>query len=372
MTILVSNKFILPAFSGLILHGRPGFETELEADFIYRSTTLAGTHSITERHEGLLITSCSIDAPISERSPLLLQHLQQWWPQWIFARQVSACFAFLPALNTQDRIQDLIQAIPSFLHVCDVVFESTDSNEGKSLSRLFKALEARLTDQLRQQGTLRASAPFRLHLVFRDGQTAWLGLSPADASSPWPMGIPRLKMPGGAPSRSTLKLDEALQWLREEDRIRLLKPGMKVVDLGAAPGGWTWQMVQRGMLVTAVDHGSMDKALMQSGMVEHVSADGFVYRPRKTVDWLLCDMVEQPRRIAQLLAQWLQQNHARCIIANLKLPMKRRWEEVQLCLDILHKAARSLPSAPVVRARQLYHDREEITIWVLPSRSEGS
>ncbi len=368
MTTLVSNNFILPAFTGLILHGRPGFESELEAELIYRSTALAGSHEVKKQDEGLLVSSLSMDVPLSERSPLLMEHMQLWWPQWIFARQASACFAYLPALNTQDRITDLVQAIPSFLHVGDIVFESTDSNEGKKLSRLFKALEHRLTERLRQQGTLRPLAPFRLHLVFRDGQTAWLGLSPIQASSHWPMGIPRLKMPGAAPSRSTLKLDEALQWLSEEEQIRLLKPGMKVVDLGAAPGGWTWQMIQRGMLVTAVDHGSMEGTLMQSGMVEHVSADGFVYRPRKTVDWLLCDMVEQPRRIAQLLAQWLQNNHARCIIANLKLPMKRRWEEVQLCLDILHKAARTLPTTPVVRARQLYHDREEITVWVLPTR----
>ena len=43
----------------------------------------------------------------------------------------------------------------------------------------------------------------------------------------------------GFRSRATFKLDELL------DRDRLLKPGMAVVDLGAAPGGWSQLVRQR-------------------------------------------------------------------------------------------------------------------------------
>ena len=48
----------------------------------------------------------------------------------------------------------------------------------------------------------------------------------------------------------------------------------------------------------------MDKALMAGGMVEHIRADGFHFRPQRTVDWLVCDMVEQPARIATLVGDW--------------------------------------------------------------------
>ncbi|HJP97480.1 MAG TPA: 23S rRNA (uridine(2552)-2'-O)-methyltransferase RlmE [Rhodanobacteraceae bacterium] len=44
---------------------------------------------------------------------------------------------------------------------------------------------------------------------------------------------------GGLRSRAAFKLDELL------DRDRLLKPGMVVVDLGAAPGGWSQLVRQR-------------------------------------------------------------------------------------------------------------------------------
>jgi 23S rRNA (cytidine2498-2'-O)-methyltransferase len=185
-----------------------------------------------------------------------------------------------------------------------------------------------------------------------------------DEISPWPGGIPRLKFPRAAPSRSTLKLEEAfLVLLNEGERERWLQPGMRAVDLGAAPGGWTWQFVARSLRVTAVDNGPMDDALMACGLVDHLRTDGFHYRPPRPVDWLVCDMVEQPRRVAALMAGWLTQGACRYAIFNLKLPMKKRYDEVRLCLGILHDAFAKAGLRLDLRARQLYHDREEITVF---------
>ena len=103
---------------------------------------------------------------------------------------------------------------------------------------------------------------------------------------------------------------------------------------------------------------------MASGLVEHLRADGFAWQPRKSVDWLVCDMVEQPRRVAARIAHWLAQGWCRYTIFNLKLPMKKRYAEVELCLDLL----RNEVAAPLdLRARQLYHDREEITVFARPT-----
>src|SRR4051794_4624325 len=43
----------------------------------------------------------------------------------------------------------------------------------------------------------------------------------------------------GYPARSVFKLDEI------DRRVRLLKPGMHVLDLGAAPGSWSLYVTQR-------------------------------------------------------------------------------------------------------------------------------
>jgi Predicted SAM-dependent methyltransferase len=79
-----------------------------------------------------------------------------------------------------------------------------------------------------------------------------------------------------------------------EDRANELKPGMRAVDLGAAPGGWSWVLAQRGIRVTAVDNGPMAATAMATEMIEHVRSDGFSYRPHHPVNWLVCDMVESP------------------------------------------------------------------------------
>src|SRR6185312_14542187 len=91
----------------------------------------------------------------------------------------------------------------------------------------------------------------------------------------------------------------------------------------------------------------------------------FRFQPQRPVDWLVCDMVEQPRRIAELAARWLAENWCRRAIFNLKLPMKKRYDEVQLCFGILGDAVGALD----LRAKQLYHDREEITVFAQARRS---
>ena len=172
-------------------------------------------------------------------------------------------------------------------------------------------------------------------------------------------------MPSSAPSRSTLKLEEAITtFLTPEQQKTLIKPGMRAVDLGAAPGGWTWQLVQRQLFVTAIDNGPMDKALMQTEMVEHLKTDAFTYSQKK-VDWLVCDMVEQPHRVSKLISQWFTRKRCKHAIFNLKLPMNKRYEAVKQCEKTLWTALDSTDQDYSLQIRQLYHDREEVTVCIL-------
>jgi 23S rRNA (cytidine2498-2'-O)-methyltransferase len=170
-----------------------------------------------------------------------------------------------------------------------------------------------------------------------------------------------------APSRSALKLEEALLvLLDDEERTRLLKEGMVAADLGAAPGGWTWVLTRNRLRVTAVDNGPLRQHVLDGGMVQHLRADGFSWQPPHAMDWMVCDMVEQPRRVAERMATWLREGWCRHAIFNLKLPMKKRWQETQLCLDLFaQQAGRPL----TIRAKQLYHDREEITVFAAPLKA---
>jgi 23S rRNA (cytidine2498-2'-O)-methyltransferase len=247
--------------------------------------------------------------------------------------------------------------------------EMPDTNDGKALSTLTRPLTPHLEKGLRKAGIEfeDPSAPERLHVFFVGSVACHVGVCDAANSSRWPMGIPRLRMPRGAPSRSTLKLAEAIdEFLPEKDRGKHLAPGMTAVDLGASPGGWTWQLVQHDLMVLAVDNGPMDAALLDSGQVKHRREDGFHFKPAEPVDWMVCDMVESPSRIARLAAGWLAQGWCRESIFNLKLPMKKRWEEVLRCRGIIDEALGG--GGYYLRMKQLYHDREEITCYLARQR----
>jgi len=216
----------------------------------------------------------------------------------------------------------------------------------------------------KRQLALGSPAP-RLHVCFVADDAAFVGVIETDNSSPWFMGIPRVRVSKDAPSRSAGKLAEALMVMLPESRANELKPGMRAVDLGAAPGGWSWVLAQRGIRVTAVDNGPMAATAMATEMIEHVRADGFTYRPHHPVNWLICDMVESPSRIAQLVAEWIARGHARHAIFNLKLPMKKRLDEVRRCEAIIEARLEREDMAYTIEIKQLYHDREEVTVCLM-------
>ncbi len=278
----------------------------------------------------------------------------------VFARDLLVVTAELPALGVKDRITPIGEALDQLGGLARLNVLAPDSEATKPLAPLLGAIDARLQARA-QPGGGRAAAVWMLA-----GTHALIGHAPADGGARYPGGIPRLKFPREAPSRSTLKLDEAFQvLLTEAERAALLRPGNTAVDLGAAPGGWTYQLVARQMRVTAIDNGRVDSGLMASGLVSHLREDGFRYRPPKPVDWLVCDMVEKPGRVAELVARWFAQGWCRAAVFNLKLPMKRRFEAWTLALSELEALT---GEGFVVRARQLYHDREEVTVAVVPER----
>ena len=280
----------------------------------------------------------------------------------VFPRQVLRVGELLQALPAGDRAAPIVAGARALgKRFADLWIEMPDTNEGKALSSLARTLRPHVEKGLERAGVaLDEKAPERLHVFFVGGAAAYVGVSDVKNSSAWPMGIPRLRMPAGAPSRSAVKLAEALmEFIPEREQGKRLAPGMKAVDLGAAPGGWTSQLVKRGFSVIAIDNGAMDERLMETGQVKHWREDGFRFRPPEPVDWMVCDMVESPSRIAKLAARWIAERDCRETIFNLKLPMKKRWEEVQRCLGILDEALGG--GGYYLRVKQLYHDREEVT-----------
>lgn len=349
--------------AGLFLFCRAGFESECAAELLEQAAHrgISG-HCIAKPGAGYV----RFESYPPAAAATLIDTLQL--AQLAFARQWFSVIALRNDLPVQDRVTPLLetaQALPRAAR--ELLLEYTDSEAGKPLARLARALTPPLRSALQAQGLLREdhAAGLRLHVCLLSTHAACIGFSEPDNSSAWPGGVPRLKFPAAAPSRSTLKLEEALlRFLDDHERNRLLRSGMTAVDLGAAPGGWTWQLVRRGMGVIAVDNGALAPSLLETGLVEHQRRDGFRYQPPAPVDWMVCDMVEQPIRVADLAAHWLAQGWCRLSIFNLKLPMKKRYAEVQRCLARIDEVLQRAGVAYGVACKQLYHDREEVTAFL--------
>jgi 23S rRNA (cytidine2498-2'-O)-methyltransferase len=305
----------------LVAHCRAGFEPEAATD-LGRLAEAAG-----DRIE--------VDAPAGRGFVVgrLARFDPQPWPRAferappIFVRSLffgtgpHPLLDAAPARARPDRVAPLVALIERFHagfplpgllsrahgHAGDfsLRLETPDTNDGKELSGLTRALAAPLANALEQRGAMPAvagsAAPAaNLHVLFPDGAHAYVGASLAPWASRWTMGIPRLRMPGGAPSRSTLKLAEAFVTFLGDRESELLRAGLRAVDLGAAPGGWTWQLARRGLRVIAVDNGPLKGEVNDDPLVTHLRADGLSYLPKRPVDWMVCDIVEQPARIAAL------------------------------------------------------------------------
>jgi 23S rRNA (cytidine2498-2'-O)-methyltransferase len=352
--------------SRLLLYSRAGFERECAQEISAEAAPMGVEGFVKARPDsGFAVFHAHQDDMGAE----LGKHLE--FRRLVFPRQMVRVGELL-ALPETDRVSPIVAAAkPLGRRFAALWIEMPDTNEGKSLSTLTKPLTPHLEKALAKAGIAfdDEKAEERLHVFFVGGRACYVGVCAVGNSSRWPMGIARLRMPSGSPSRSTLKLAEAMmEFLDEKERAKRFAPGMTAIDLGASPGGWTWQLVQRGLMVIAVDNGAMDAALLETGQVKHRRDDGFHFRPAEPVDWMVCDMVESPSKIARLASKWIAEGWCRETIFNLKLPMKKRWEEVERCRSIIDEALGG--GGYYLRMKHLYHDREEVTAYLARRRKE--
>lgn len=342
----------------ILLQCRAGFEAECAAELLQQCSLLgvAGYPRFAP-NQGYVIVELFADAlEVIQRIP---------FRSLIFVRQWSACLPQFDDLPTQDRIGQLFNPIAQLPQAAEVLAEVPDTTEGRALLPFAGKLASALAQTLRQKGVMlprKARADWRLHLFVLSGRSLILGVSPRRNGSSLDMGIRRLKFPGAAPSRSTLKLEEAWHWfIPQSEWFDRLGGAKTAVDLGAAPGGWTWQLVKQGMFVTSVDNGPMAMSLMETGQVTHETQDAFYFKPSKPVDWMVCDVADKPARVGARMLEWALNGWCKEMIFNLKLPMKKRYEAVVQCLQMITDELDAADIPYRLSARHLYHDREEIT-----------
>tara|TARA_R110000751_G_scaffold94667_3_gene184776 strand:+ start:818 stop:1903 length:1086 start_codon:yes stop_codon:yes gene_type:complete len=348
--------------TAIVLYCRPGFEKECGAE-IQEKASWNEVYGYLELTKNQGVVYFHLNNP--EEGEALMEKIPL--RRLIFARQWFVTVTEKIELPDYNRVEAILEALGKEWQYADLRMETPDTNDGKELSKFCRKLAVPLRQALRKEAILTEKGNKDgavLHALFLSGKEVIFGFSLARNTSPHVMGIPRLKFPNAAPSRSTLKLDEAFLYFIPKDEwdIRLTS-GMNAVDLGAAPGGWTYQLVRRGMMVTSIDNGPMAESLMQTGQVKHRTMDGFKYVPqKKNVYWLVCDMIEKPQRVAKLMSEWLLKGQCQEAIFNLKLPMKGRYQQVNDDLQTMKDAFSHYNVKYELFAKHLYYDREEVTV----------
>jgi 23S rRNA (cytidine2498-2'-O)-methyltransferase len=160
-----------------------------------------------------------------------------------------------------------------------------------------------------------------------------------------------------APSRSYLKIEEAYVVLGREPM-----ENETVVDLGAAPGGWSYSAAKRGARVIAVDNGPLKGGALNHPLIEHRLEDAFAFRPAtgQGYDWLFCDLVEEPHHVMRnLIEPWLAQGWCKHFVITLKFG---RVDPVGLLQEITAPGTVLMNRVENLWIRHLYHNREEFTL----------
>ncbi|MCL4267335.1 MAG: 50S rRNA methyltransferase [Anaerolineae bacterium] len=195
-------------------------------------------------------------------------------------------------------------------------------------------------------------------------EAAYAGISLAAHNlSDWAGGMHRFARQSGQISRAEFKLLEALAVFHLE-----LPAGGVALDLGAAPGGWTRILRQKGQFVTAVDPAALHPSLYQDKNMRHLrlSAEAYLQQPPDRFDLIVNDMRLDARYSAELMAAYAPylHRHGRALMT-LKLPegdglVGGRQTIIEQAREILN------PVYTIAGARQLFHNRSEITLYLTP------
>ena len=213
-----------------------------------------------------------------------------------------------------------------------------------------------ITDLCKNKGfELNISNPDTIISGLIDNESFYMGISSAeDNLSCWNGGMHRYQRYEGQISRAEFKLLEAV----DEFKI-ICSEFCQVLDLGAAPGGWSKVMLDKGMYVTAVDPAEIDKTLSKNSNMVHFreTVQQFILHNINQYDIILNDMkmdISESCKIMLSLAPYLKENGL-CIMT-FKLQEKGKIKQINRGLRILGEKYN------ILHAKQLFHNRSEITV----------
>ncbi|WP_339783255.1 SAM-dependent methyltransferase [Paenibacillus sp. FSL R7-0313] len=265
--------------------------------------------------------------------------------------------------NTEDSEQSIERLIAFVLNHKELTGASVvlqvRKTEGSFWQENAASLKQLLTEKLDELGCewVVRDAEYVIS-VFAANDMLYAGVSrPEQNLSDWSGGAVRFQKEDGQISRAKFKLLEAEQTFGID-----FTSFHKALDIGAAPGGWTSFLLERGLEVTAVDPAKMDATLLASPKLTFLKKNAGDVRFREgEFDLLVCDMSWSPKLMSRLVSDLLYSlQPGGTAIVTVKLLHKK---PLALIKDVIDTFERS--RMQIQRSKQLFHNREEITLYMV-------
>ncbi len=187
---------------------------------------------------------------------------------------------------------------------------------------------------------------------------AYIGISNLDDNvSTWTGGVLFYSNNENILCRAEFKIEEAFEVFKINIDSNLL-----ALDLGAAPGGWSHFLSEKGIYVDAVDPACLDDRVLSCDKVKHyrMTAQEFSKNyPDKCYDIIVNDMKMDTNESIDIICEMSKQlkNNGVCILT-LKLPKQNVQRRINIAKAVLSK------KFAIVKMRQLYYNRSEVTIYM--------
>ncbi len=138
------------------------------------------------------------------------------------------------------------------------------------------------------------------------------------------------------------------------------RAGEVAIELGSAPGGAAWALLQRGVEVVGVDPGQMDPRVLAHPKFRWIEGSINVLAPDRLparADWIVADMNVSPSLTLKHAERLAMRTGARRLVLTLKL---RSWDLAQKIPGWIEEVRRW--GFVEVRAKQLSVHRQEIAL----------
>lgn len=344
------------------------------AQFVY-STCREGSErllkaEVARRHEGLLTPAFMRPQFVTWKATRILP--PGFELGCVFGRASGTSVGLFPDEKALiQKLGEIADGRPYHLHV----FPRDCHEDGVSSLQWadMDALRVRLVGLAREAGLSAPteSRPNRGDLVFdvmvgdKVAEPLFLGRHLHSASHhPLAGGLPRLELPLEAPSRAWLKMEQALAWSGLDSKQSL--QGQVVLELGSAPGGASYSLLQHGAQVYGVDTGAMDPDVLgfhdakTGARFQHLRMAVGTLAPHHLppeVDILVSDMNLAPGVVIPYLETLCRRHRPALLILTMKMTDERLESKVG---EILGSLRRFVPTP--LKATQLPANRREVCV----------